>query len=268
MSRTIGKIAVCAAAMLLAHTASLAQMPGMNPGQGPQPGMNGQMMQPGMQPGMNPMGMPMMMQMQQQGHAPLMATAAGYLYVLRGNTLFQYTLKDLKLAAQAQLPMDRPRLTGPMPGQPGPGMLPPNGGGAPTAPDAGEPKPPATTGNQSPALQDGGELVQVPQGPQGMQGMPGMQGPMPGQDPIQQMMQMQRMQGMQGMPMQMMMGGPPPLNLVATAEQVVVLRGNTLFAFSAKGLEPIGRADMPNDQPLPMRGPGGATRPTRPRANP
>lgn len=269
MSMTIGKRAVCAAAFLLAHTATLAQMPGqgmpgMNPGQGPQPGMNAQMMQPGMQPGMNPMGMPMMMQ-GQQGHAPLMATAAGYLYILRGNSLFQYTLKDLKLAAQVQLPMDRPRLN-PMPG--GAGMLPPLDGGAPPPAAAEPPAPASAPGNQSPSLQDQEQSGQMaPQGP------PMGQGPMPGQDPMQ-MMQMQGMggmgmqgMGMPGMGMPMMMGAPP-MNLIATADQVVVLRGNSIFSFSAKGLEPTGRADLPTEQPRPLRGAGGATRPVRPRANP
>ena len=52
--------------------------------------------------------------------APVMVATGDYVYVLRGNALFQFSAKDLKLLNRAVLPEERPR---PMaPGRPaGPG---------------------------------------------------------------------------------------------------------------------------------------------------
>jgi hypothetical protein len=107
--------------------------------QPPQPPMDGPMMQPGMvQPGMAPGGpggfgagggpMGRMMMMPQQP-APAIAVADGFVFVVFGNTLFQFTVDGLKQVAQAQLQPQQPKGPPPPPGtikpMPGEGTTPP-----------------------------------------------------------------------------------------------------------------------------------------------
>lgn len=68
----------------------------------------------------------MMPMMQQQ--TPAIAVADGYVFVVYGNTLFQFTVDGLKQVAKASLTPDRPERAGgrrggqrPMPGLPGGG---------------------------------------------------------------------------------------------------------------------------------------------------
>lgn len=91
-------------------------MPGGMPGMQGMPGMPGMMPggMPGMVPGMMPGMMPMM-------GAPAQMTASGsYVYVLRGDTLYQYSTTGLKLVSQATLPAPKPPHGMP----PGGGMMP------------------------------------------------------------------------------------------------------------------------------------------------
>jgi hypothetical protein len=97
---------------------SLAGMPMAAPGSPSMPPMP-QMPSGGPGPGpMGPMGpMPggpgMMMQNMQNmcpmmGGPSAMAVADGYVYVLKGNTLYQFSAKTLKLANKAELPAPTP----------------------------------------------------------------------------------------------------------------------------------------------------------------
>lgn len=96
------------------------------PGAGPQgmgaPGMGGQRMGgPGM--GGPNMGRPMA--------PPVMVATADYVYVLRGNTLYQFSAKDLKRLNTATLDADGPGLRRRLPRGP-------QAGGGPNPPQPGE----------------------------------------------------------------------------------------------------------------------------------
>lgn len=145
-TRSLSALAAAAAAGMLAgallvpHGMARAQDPGAFPGAGPAPGGGavgpgpgqnwpgnqgwpgaGQGF-PGRQPGMMPM---------QMSYAAITATAE-HVYVLRGNTLYQFAAKDLKLLNKVTLEPEAPAMPGGMPGVfpggPGAGMM---GGGFP-----------------------------------------------------------------------------------------------------------------------------------------
>ncbi|MCX6361616.1 MAG: hypothetical protein NT029_17570 [Armatimonadetes bacterium] len=85
--------------------------PGMGPGMGQgMPGMGG----PGMGQGMPGMGGPGMMGMMpgmgRPGQAPVMVATAEYVYILRGNTLFQFSAKELKLLNKVTLEEEGPSM--------------------------------------------------------------------------------------------------------------------------------------------------------------
>lgn len=85
----------------------MGQGMGMGMGQGG-PGMGG----PGMGQGMPGMGGPGMMGMMpgmgRPGQAPVMVATAEYVYILRGNTLFQFSAKELKLLNKVTLEEEMP----------------------------------------------------------------------------------------------------------------------------------------------------------------
>ena len=87
--------------------------PGMGQGMGMGPGMGGPGMM-GMMPGM------------MRPDTPVMVATAEYVYVLRGNTLYQFSARDLKQLNKVMLEDERPGMRpGGRPGQmPGGGNVP------------------------------------------------------------------------------------------------------------------------------------------------
>jgi hypothetical protein len=85
--------------------------PGMGPGMGgPGMGQGG----PGMGQGMPGMGGPGMMGMMpgmgRPGQTPVMVATAEYVYILRGNTLYQFSAKELKLLNKVTLEDEAPSM--------------------------------------------------------------------------------------------------------------------------------------------------------------
>lgn len=240
------KIAVGVALAIIGPTAGAG---GQQPG-GPMPPM-GQAMPGGM--GMRMGAGPMM---GRPFAPPQMAVTNEYVYVLRGNTLFQLATRDLTQIRTLTLPGEQPPRG--MPGMPGmmPGLPPaaPDGRGgtpppdganpsAPTAPDPGAQAPNAPQEPQDPGFGDPqiGPGMQGPGGPMGMgPGMPGMPGQM-------------------GMPpFAMAMGAGMQPSLAANGEFAFVLRGNTLFQISAKTMQIVKRAELPDEwRGMPGFGPAG-----------
>ncbi len=120
---------VIAAAVAISKTGDqVAQAPPMPPGAGgyggqpagpppggPGPGGMGGMMSGGMRPGMMGGGMSM----------PAITAAGEYIYVVQGNTIYQYNAKTLKFVNKAPLPIATPTPSGGN-GQP---PMPPQGNG-------------------------------------------------------------------------------------------------------------------------------------------
>ena len=260
-------------ALLSAGGAALAQGPGGPGGPdgfGPPRGMRGPMGGPGMMGG--PIGMggqigigaPMAGPAMLPQAAPQMAAAGDFLYILRGDMLSQLTLKSFEVTETVTLARDRtmPRRTG-GPGGGGPGqreMVPPQGGPGGPQGDAGGPQ--GGLGENGPGGPDGqmgpppggpddggpGHRMGPPQGGGGPGGGPwggrGMRGGS------------MRGGGMRGGPTTILGERPAPTALLATSKFVYVLRGNTVYQFSTKGLELTKKTTLPGDMP-PMMGPDG-----------
>jgi len=117
-NRMLGLAVIVVIFTVLLATTSYAQAPpGAPPGAGPNwrpgqpaPGQPGQPGQQGRQQQMNAERMRQMWMMQQRGNAtPAIAVADGYVFVVFGNTLYQFTVDGLNEVAKATLGPQMPQ---------------------------------------------------------------------------------------------------------------------------------------------------------------